>query len=132
MVNKYKKIVFNKPWLNSCLRPQSTERERFRLGRLGLKLGLRLLIRLRYLATDLLEMFGGELSYFLADSKLLFTQSLKGLMCSSFVNSTWFAMLCRICRITNKVKISIKVVENIHVDIQGHIAAYSNIFIAKY
>lgn len=37
-------------------------------------------------------------SYLLAESKLLFTKSLKGLMCSSFVNRTWFAMLCRICR----------------------------------
>lgn len=39
----------------------------------------------------------GEFTYFLARSKLLFTKSLKGLMCSSLVNSTWLAMLCRIC-----------------------------------
>lgn len=39
-----------------------------------------------------------QVSYLLAASKLLFTKSLKGLMCSSFVNKTWFAMLCRICK----------------------------------
>lgn len=32
-------------------------------------------------------------SYLLAESKLLFTKSLKGLICSSLVNRTWFAML---------------------------------------
>lgn len=32
-------------------------------------------------------------SHLLAESKLFFTKSLKGLMCSSFVNNTWFAML---------------------------------------
>lgn len=36
------------------------------------------------------------LPYRLAASKLLFTKSLKGLMCSSLVNKTWLAMLCRI------------------------------------
>lgn len=35
-------------------------------------------------------------AHLLAASKLLFTKSLKGLMCSSLVNRTWFAMLCRI------------------------------------
>ena len=36
------------------------------------------------------------LPYRLAASKLLFTKSLNGLMCSSLVNNTWLAMLCRI------------------------------------
>lgn len=35
-------------------------------------------------------------AHLLAASKLLFTKSLKGLMCSSLVNKTWLAMLCRI------------------------------------
>lgn len=36
---------------------------------------------------------GGARPYLRAASKLLLTKSLKGRMCSSFVNSTWLAML---------------------------------------